>query len=166
MTLQECFHTLGLTPAAGPDAVKKAFRRLARRHHPDLRREQGASADFVRIVTAYTTIQREFRLHGAEGSGRLCPSCGRIAELFDGLDGDVECADCMLGVNRRRLLLPVTSVRVVRHGPIILLEAAAIAALFHALANDSPPALAWSVGLSAAALAWLAVVCAKVRRVR
>lgn len=166
MPIDECFRVLELTPAAGPRAVKRAFRRLAMRHHPDLQRDPSAPAHFTRVVQAYTTLQREFRVQSSESDARMCPSCGRLTEMFEGLDGGVQCAECLLGVSRRRLLLPSTPIQIVKHGPVILLELVAIALFAYGLASGSRTTLIASMALSVAALAVLAVVCAVVRHVR
>ena len=46
---------LGVAPDAGPGAVREAFRRLARLHHPD---HGGDPAAFARIVNAYLVLTR------------------------------------------------------------------------------------------------------------
>ncbi len=46
---------LGVRPDAGPGAVREAFHRLARVHHPD---HGGDPAVFARIVNAYLVLTR------------------------------------------------------------------------------------------------------------
>jgi DnaJ-class molecular chaperone len=52
--MNEAYATLGLRPTASSDEVKKAYRRLAKEHHPDV---AGADSDpevFKRITSAYS----------------------------------------------------------------------------------------------------------------
>ena len=166
MRFEDAFRVLDLSPSAGPRAVKRAFRRLAKRHHPDLCRNPESGVDFVLIVEAYTTLQREFRQQTSDSDARLCPACRRMGELFEGLDGGAECAECLLGLSRRRLLLPASTIRVLRHGSIMALEAAAMVCLVVALVRESRTALLAGIALNAAALGGLAVTCIRVRLVK
>jgi|TARA_R110000868_G_scaffold404503_1_gene682748 curved DNA-binding protein len=47
------YKTLGITTAAAPDEIKKAYRKLASQHHPD---KGGTTAKFQEIQTAYDTL--------------------------------------------------------------------------------------------------------------
>jgi hypothetical protein len=54
---KDYYKILGLTPAATPEEVKKAYRKLAFKHHPD--RNPGdpqAAARFIEIAEAYETL--------------------------------------------------------------------------------------------------------------
>lgn len=60
--LSHCYKTLGLSRRAGPEEVKKAFRELARRWHPDHNpRDPGAPARFRKILEAYETLLDHFQ---------------------------------------------------------------------------------------------------------
>lgn len=48
--------TLGLKPGASPAEVKRAYRRLARRFHPDVSQEPDAEARFKQIALAYAAL--------------------------------------------------------------------------------------------------------------
>jgi len=50
------WRTLGIQVGAGPGEVRAAWRRLARRMHPDVRRDAGAHDDFIRLRQAYETL--------------------------------------------------------------------------------------------------------------
>jgi len=61
--LKEDFETLGLSPNANIEEVKKAFKRLALKYHPDKCKEEGALERFRKIVEAYNNImKKEFKL--------------------------------------------------------------------------------------------------------
>ncbi len=50
------WRTLGIQVGAGPGEVRAAWRRLARRMHPDVRRDARAHDDFIRLRQAYETL--------------------------------------------------------------------------------------------------------------
>jgi len=84
MDVHEACLVLELRPdAATPDAVRKAYKRLALRHHPDknLGREEEARETFQRISAAYAALQHPVGDGGASGHRR------GSAETPDGGDG-------------------------------------------------------------------------------
>ncbi|KAK9815055.1 hypothetical protein WJX73_006015 [Symbiochloris irregularis] len=50
------WQTLGVSKDADDKTVKKAYRKLALRSHPDLNKDPGAAATFLRIQGAYETL--------------------------------------------------------------------------------------------------------------
>lgn len=66
MNLLECYEILGLRLDAEFDAVKAAYRRLARQCHPDVNRgDRQAESKFIRITRAYKALAENQRLTGA-----------------------------------------------------------------------------------------------------
>ncbi|MFZ2726149.1 MAG: co-chaperone DjlA [Methylococcaceae bacterium] len=67
-SLKEAYSILGLSPSATQAEVKKAYRRLMSKHHPDKLAAQGLSEEMMRtakektqaISKAYETIQKSF----------------------------------------------------------------------------------------------------------
>lgn len=47
---------LGVSPSATPDEIKRSYRQLARRFHPDVDPSPTAAAHFSKISEAYTTL--------------------------------------------------------------------------------------------------------------
>jgi DnaJ domain len=47
---------LGVPPDADPETIRKAFRALAREHHPDRSRTPGSEARFRELVEAYERL--------------------------------------------------------------------------------------------------------------
>lgn len=64
--------TLGLPPDANWDDVKAAFRRLARKHHPDVTGPEGAGK-FVEITEAYMALKECLACAGAHASRERTP---------------------------------------------------------------------------------------------
>jgi molecular chaperone DnaJ len=54
--LENPYNTLGVSPTATTDEIKKAYRSLAMRHHPDRNTHPGAENRFNAIKTAYELL--------------------------------------------------------------------------------------------------------------
>ncbi|XP_072995668.1 uncharacterized protein [Typha latifolia] len=50
------YEALGVSPSATPEEIKKAYRKLALRYHPDVNKEVNAQEKFMRIKHAYNTL--------------------------------------------------------------------------------------------------------------
>ncbi|WP_024955971.1 DnaJ family protein [Sulfurospirillum arcachonense] len=50
------YDTLGISQSASPDEIKKAYRRLARKYHPDINKEPEAEEKFKEINAAYEIL--------------------------------------------------------------------------------------------------------------
>jgi len=53
------YETLGVNQNASSDEIKKAYRRLARKYHPDINKEAGAEDKFKEINAAYEILSDE-----------------------------------------------------------------------------------------------------------
>ena len=166
LSLDECFRVLGLRPSAGGAEIKRAFRQLAKEHHPDLRHGRADRRTFIRIVAAYRRLHTELHLRSSEDNLRPCPSCGRAAELLDGADGRIACLDCLLGITQRRRALPLPLWTTVRHVGVIVLEAASLACFGLAVATGAFAYAVASLLTGVAALVVLALTCITVKHVK
>lgn len=60
--IEACYRTLQLPPEAGMPDVKRAFHRLAARHHPDVNPNNAVSAErFKKITRAYEILKKHLR---------------------------------------------------------------------------------------------------------
>ncbi|GAA3342351.1 J domain-containing protein [Amorphoplanes nipponensis] len=56
MATTDYYQILGVSRTAGQDDIQRAYRKLARRHHPDINREPGAEETFKQINEAYEVL--------------------------------------------------------------------------------------------------------------
>jgi len=54
--LENLYNILGVSPSASAEEIKKAYRSLAMRHHPDRNMHPGAESRFNAIKTAYELL--------------------------------------------------------------------------------------------------------------
>lgn len=63
------YETLGVSKSASADEIKKSYRRLARKYHPDINKDAGAEDKFKEINAAYEILsdenkRRQYDMHG------------------------------------------------------------------------------------------------------
>ena len=57
MQFKDYYETLGVEPGAGDAEIKTAYRRLARKYHPDVSKEAGAEEKFKAVNEAYEALR-------------------------------------------------------------------------------------------------------------
>jgi len=57
MQFKDYYQTLGVEPGAGDAEIKTAYRRLARKYHPDVSKEAGAEDKFKAVNEAYEALR-------------------------------------------------------------------------------------------------------------
>jgi len=108
------YTTLGISRDAGQDEIKRAYRRLARQHHPDANREDpDAEERFKEVTRAYEVLsdpekRQRYDLYGDERAGASgFGGFGGISDIFDAFFGGVATASS----RTRRDAAPTSSPR-------------------------------------------------------
>src|SRR4029453_19261165 len=57
MEYRDYYQTLNVARTASADEIKKAYRRLARKYHPDVSKEKDAEAKFKQVQEAYEVLK-------------------------------------------------------------------------------------------------------------
>jgi curved DNA-binding protein len=57
MQFKDYYDTLGVSRGAGADEIKRAYRKLARKYHPDVSKEKNAEAKFKDVQEAYEVLK-------------------------------------------------------------------------------------------------------------
>ena len=90
---RDLYEVLGVTRDATQDDIKKAFRALARQHHPDVNQnDPDSERRFKEINLAYETLsdpgkRRQYDLFGGEGLSPDMFSFGDISDVFEAFFG-------------------------------------------------------------------------------
>ena len=97
MAKRDYYEVLGVSRSASADEIKKAYRRLAMKHHPDRNKDDsGSEGKFKEVKEAYEVLRDSdkraaydrFGHDGLRGAGMGGPG-GVRAEGFSGIFGDV-----------------------------------------------------------------------------
>ncbi len=78
MVERELFMVLGLSPGASSDEIRRAYRTLAKKYHPDSRGGSANAMAFVKVVAAYQRIMQD-RMSLRPGHPRAAASGSRGA---------------------------------------------------------------------------------------
>ena len=122
MKYKDYYASLGLERGASDEDIKKAYRKLAHKYHPDVSKEAGAEARFKEIAEAYQTLKDPEKRAAYDRLGRHAPGeefrpppdWGRQyaggGESFEGVDlADLfaELAARQAGAHGRRASAPI-----------------------------------------------------------
>ncbi len=94
MQFKDYYGTLGVEPNAGEAEIKTAYRRLARKYHPDVSKEAGAEEKFKAVNEAYEALRDpekraaydQLRSRGYRPGDEVHPPQGGFQGQADGFD--------------------------------------------------------------------------------
>ena len=128
MQFKDYYDTLGVEPSAGEAEIKTAYRRLARKYHPDVSKEAGAEERFKAVNEAYEALRDpqkraaydQLRARGGPGfQGRPRPPGDTRAKLAISLETVFQRGSVRIGINGKTLDVRVP--KGVREGQVIRL---------------------------------------------
>ncbi|MFZ1792827.1 MAG: DnaJ domain-containing protein, partial [Anaerolineae bacterium] len=90
-TKRDYYEVLGVPKNAAPEDIKKAFRQLARKYHPDVNKESDAEGKFKEINEAYEVLSDDQKRAAYDRYGHAAMGQGGFgAEGFGGAGfGDI-----------------------------------------------------------------------------
>ena len=87
MAKRDYYEVLGLSKGASQDEIKRAYRKLAKKYHPDINKEPGAEEKFKEINEAYDTLSDEQKKARYDQFGFDDPMGGAGGSGFSGFSG-------------------------------------------------------------------------------
>lgn len=76
MSKRDYYEVLGLSKGASKDEIKKAYRKLSKKYHPDINKEANASEKFKEISEAYETLSDDQKRANYDQFGHSDPTQG------------------------------------------------------------------------------------------
>src|SRR5262252_4772207 len=73
MKYKDYYKILGVERGAAEDEIKKAYRKLARKYHPDVSKEANAKEKFQEVSEAYETLKDKEKRAAYDNLGRYSP---------------------------------------------------------------------------------------------
>ncbi|OCA92504.1 molecular chaperone DnaJ [Pseudobacillus wudalianchiensis] len=102
MSKRDYYEVLGVEKGASKDEIKKAYRKLSKKYHPDINKEAGADEKFKEIKEAYETLNDDQKRAQYDRFGHTDPNQGFGGQDFGGFGGFEDIFSTFFGGGRRR----------------------------------------------------------------
>ena len=108
MKYKDYYHVLGVERSASGDQIKKAYRKLAQKYHPDVSKDPAGEEKFKEVAEAYETLKDSAKraaydqlgAHSAGEDFRPPPDWGRQGGAEPQDFADLDLADLLAGLAR------------------------------------------------------------------
>lgn len=87
MNNTEYYDRLGISKDASQDEIKKAYRKMSKKYHPDINKEPGAEEKYKEVQEAYETLSDEQKRAAYDQYGPDGANAGFGGGGFNGFDG-------------------------------------------------------------------------------
>ncbi len=103
LSKRDYYEVLGVSKDASKEEIKKAYRKLARKYHPDVNKEPDAADKFKEVKEAYEVLSNEQKRAQYDQFGHSGPTGGGFGGFdSDGFGGFGDIFDMFFGGGRRR----------------------------------------------------------------
>lgn len=86
MAKRDYYEVLGVSKDASKDEIKKAYRKLSKKYHPDINKEEGADEKFKEISEAYEVLSDDNKRANYDQFGHSGAQGGFGSQGFGGQD--------------------------------------------------------------------------------